>query len=69
MSKKRRNFWDVRSPVLRPLWLRVVIVTASAGWALLEFLSGNMFWAIIFGTAAAYLYVQLLLKFDLPDED
>ncbi|MDE0112522.1 MAG: hypothetical protein OXI87_02280 [Albidovulum sp.] len=64
MSNKRKNFWDIRSPVLRPLWVRVLIVAVCAGWTLVEFLSGSVFWAVIFGAAAVFLFVQLLVRYD-----
>ena len=64
MSKNRKSFWDLRSPLLRPLWLRVLIVVVCACWTILELLAGSIFWTMIFGAAAVYLYVQLLVKFD-----
>lgn len=66
MSRKRSNWLDVQSPVLRPLWLRIVIVGICAIWAIFEIVSGNLFWAILFGAAAAYLGYQLFVVFD-PD--
>ena len=68
VSKKRRSFWDVRSPILRPLWLRVLIVVVCAFWAVVEILSGSVFWAVIFAAAAVFLFVQLLVKFDQPTD-
>lgn len=65
MSRKR-NWLDVQSPVLRPLWLRVTIVGICAIWAIFEIISGSLFWAILFGAAAIYLGYQLLVVFD-PD--
>lgn len=62
----RRNWLDVQSPVLRPLWLRIVIVGVCALWAIFEIAGGNWFWAILFGAAAVYLGYQLLVIFD-PD--
>lgn len=64
MSNNRKSFWDLRSPMLRPLWLRVVIVVVCTCWTIVEFLLGNVFWTMIFGAAAVFLYVQLLVRFD-----
>ncbi len=66
MSRKR-NWLDVQSPVLRPLWLRIVITGICAIWAIFEIVSGNLFWAILFGAAAVYLGYQLFAVFD-PDD-
>ncbi|MCY4462411.1 MAG: hypothetical protein OXC26_18765 [Albidovulum sp.] len=68
MSSKRKNFWDIRSPVLRPLWLRISIVAVCAVWTIVELLSGSLFWTIIFGAAAVFLFVQLLVKFELESD-
>ena len=64
MSRQRKSFWDLRSPVLRPLWLRISIVIVCAAWTVVELRTGNYFWAIIFGASAAFLYRKLLWKFD-----
>lgn len=66
MSRKR-NWLDVRSPVLRPLWLRMAIVGICAAWAVFEVVGGNPFWAILFGAAAVYLAYQLFVVFDRDD--
>ena len=64
MSKNRKSFWDMRSPLLQPLWLRVLIVVVCACWTVVELLQGSVFWTMIFGAAAVFLYVQLLVRFD-----
>lgn len=38
----------------RPLWLRVAIVAACAGWALFEYANGQTGWALMAAAAAAY---------------
>ena len=65
MSRKR-NWLDVQSPVLRPLWLRVVIVGFCGIWTAFEIIGGHLFWAILFGAAAIYLGYQLLVVYN-PD--
>ena len=66
MSRKG-NWLDVQSPVLRPLWLRIVIVGICFVWTVFEIVNGNLFWAILFGAAAVYLGYQLFVVFD-PDD-
>ncbi len=64
---RRRNYFDVQSPVFRPLWLRGAIVALCLGWALFELAGGNVFWAILFGAAGIYLFHQFFVVFD-PDK-
>ena len=64
MSTNRKSFWDLRSPWLQPLWRRRLIVAACAGWTVVEILLGSVFWTMIFGAAAIFLFVKLLVKFD-----
>ena len=64
----RRNWLDVQSPVLRPLWLRVVIVALCLGWALFELSGGAVFWSILFGAAGLYLGYQFFVVFDPADK-
>ena len=54
----------MQSPVLRPLWLRLLIVAACLVWAVVELRGGNRFWAALFGSAGLYLAYQLLLVFN-----
>lgn len=57
----RRNWLDVQSPALQPVWVRVTIVALCLGWALFELLGGAVFWAILFGSAGAYLFYQFFV--------
>lgn len=59
-----RGFLDVRTPMFRPLWVRVVVTAALTGWAIFELLNGNLFWAILFGAAGLYLAWALLVAWD-----
>ncbi len=61
-----KNFFDVQSPVFRPLWLRLAVVAACLGWAIFELTIGAAFWAMLFGGAGAYLAYQFFVVFD-PD--
>lgn len=42
------------SDFFRPLWLRATIVAACAGWAVLEYASGQSGWAMIAAAVTAY---------------
>ncbi len=61
------KFFDVQSPMFRPLWLRLAIVVLTFGWAIFEGLAGNVMWAVVFGAAGVFLAYQFLAVFD-PDQ-
>ena len=48
------KFLDTDHPMFRPLWVRVLIVAGTAGWAVVEFVAGEPLWGAAFGGAAAY---------------
>jgi hypothetical protein len=68
MSGEKKSFWDVRSPALRPLWLRVVLVAVCGVWTVVEAVSGSPFWMIIFGAATVHLFWQLIVTYDRGSE-
>lgn len=68
MGKPRFNALELRHPVLRPLWRRVVFVALLAGWTLLEVLAGNPVWALLVGGIGAYAVYVLFFDFSLPDD-
>jgi hypothetical protein len=39
---------DTDHPFFRPLWIRVLIVVVTGGWAIFEFATGAPFWGIVF---------------------
>lgn len=52
---------DPAHPFFAPAWRRVAIVAVCLGWALVELVTGAVFWAILFGAAGAWcLYVFFL---------
>ncbi|WBU52485.1 hypothetical protein [Paracoccus sp. SCSIO 75233] len=53
---------DPNHPFFRRKWVRIACVVAPAGWAVLELATGNPFWAIVFGAAAAALFHALILN-------
>jgi len=64
------RFLDVQNPMFQPVWLRAVIVVICCGWAVFEAMGGNVFWAILFGSAGVYLGYQFFVVWDPnPNED
>ncbi len=65
-------FIDTNHPMYRPLWVRLVIVGACAGWAVVEFVNHEPFWSTLVGGLALYAAYALLLTFkpsvDKPGE-
>ena len=59
----RKNF-DLKHPSLKPLWVRVLAVVLSAGWAIAELFIGSPFWAIPFAVAALYMAYVFFLSPD-----
>ena len=47
----------------RPLWLRLGIVAACAGWAVLEWLHGETGWALVAAAATAYGVWSFLIAY------
>lgn len=50
----------------RPLWIRLAIVAACAGWAVLEWVHGESGWAMIAGAVTLYGVWSLLIAFEPP---
>lgn len=61
------KFFDVQSPVFRPVWLRLLVVVLCLGWAGFEAVAGSGGWAVLFGAAGVYLGYQFFVVFD-PDQ-
>lgn len=53
---RRRRFLDADHPMLRPLWVRVLIVAACAAWAAFEFRSGSGLWGAVFLALGVYAF-------------
>ena len=60
--------FDTSHPMLRPLWVRLLICVISCGWAILEWSLGHVTWATIFGLCGATMIYLLLLTYQ-PSED
>ncbi|WP_179380737.1 hypothetical protein [Jannaschia marina] len=66
---KGRGFLDVQTPFFVPVWRRVVAVAVLTGWTGMEVANGAVFWAILFGSAAAYLGYQFFVAWEDPAEE
>ncbi len=54
---------DPSHPVYKPLWVRILIVAVCFGWAAVETLGSQPFWAMLSGALGAYSAWMLLLNF------
>ena len=49
-----KKFIDTDHPMLRPLWVRILLVAICAGWAVFEFTGGSSTWGFAFLALGAY---------------
>lgn len=54
---------DPSHPMYKPLWVRILIVAVCFGWAAVETLGSQPFWAMLSGALGAYAAWMLLLNF------
>ncbi|MGB1033782.1 MAG: hypothetical protein ACPG7W_00990 [Paracoccaceae bacterium] len=59
-----RDTFDVRHPMFRPVWVRVLVCAVVLGWAAWEFRAGAAFFGVIAGLSGAYLVHQFFWVFD-----
>jgi hypothetical protein len=57
-----RRFLDADHPMFRRAWVRWLTVALPAAWTVFEAASGNWFWAVLFGAAAAYAFWVLIVR-------
>lgn len=62
-----KHIFEVRHPVFRPLWRRILVTGLCLGWAIFEWSKGDQLWAIGFGASGVYLFIQFFLNFDPQD--
>ncbi|MBB4566119.1 hypothetical protein [Rhizobium leucaenae] len=55
---------DPNHPVYKPLWVRVLIVAVCLGWAIVEALGPQPFWAVLAGGLGVYAAWMLLFSFN-----
>ena len=58
------QFFNLRHPFFLPLWRRVVTVAFCAIWALVELVTGGVFWAMLFGASAIWCAYEFFITFD-----
>jgi len=56
--------FDLDHPFFRPLWIRVVIVAVTLGWALFEFIAGAPTWGGLFGAIGLYVTYKFFFDFN-----
>ena len=61
------RFLDVRHPMFRPLWVRLVVVALIAAWTAFEFTRGAALWGLFFAAAGLYLGYRFFVVFDPKD--
>lgn len=49
-----KKFIDTDHPMLRPLWVRILLVAICIGWAVFEFVGGSGAWGGLFLALGAY---------------
>ncbi|MDR9773477.1 hypothetical protein RJJ65_12540 [Rhizobium hidalgonense] len=54
---------DPNHPAYQRLWVRIAIVAVCFGWAGVELVTGDPFWAVLAGGAGAYSFYMLFLTF------
>ncbi len=60
------KFFDLNHPFFKPLWIRILVTGIALGWAVIEAMTGEPFWAILFGAAAAWCAHSFFFS---PDND
>lgn len=53
------QLFELQIDFFLPLWRRVLLVAFCLAWALFEFITGAVFWGIIFGSLGVYAMWQL----------
>ncbi len=59
-----KDAFEVRHPIFRPMWRRVLVVAVLSAWTLYEVSQGNWGWAALFGGAILYLAWAFFWAFD-----
>jgi len=59
---------DPNHPAYRRLWVRIAIVAVCFGWAVVELVTGDPFWAVLAGGAGAYSFYMLFWTFNPQPE-
>ncbi|GAA0778068.1 hypothetical protein [Roseibium denhamense] len=60
-------FGPVEHPWLDPLWARLLLVSACAGWTCVEYFFGSVTWVYIMGAITLYAGWAYLISYQGPD--
>ncbi|MCG6883664.1 MAG: hypothetical protein LJE62_07925 [Silicimonas sp.] len=60
----KKTYFEVRHPIFRPFWTRALFTGVISGWALFEWTNNSQVWAMVFGAAGLYLFLQFFVFFD-----
>ncbi|RDL44437.1 hypothetical protein DN730_08545 [Marinomonas piezotolerans] len=55
---------DSEQEFFRPKWRRIAVTAFCAGWALLEWFTGNPMWSVIFAAMTGYCLWKYWFTFD-----
>ena len=55
--------FDTSHPMLRPVWVRLLLCGLTLAWAGLEWFLGNNTWAMIFGGLGLYFVNILMINY------
>ncbi|ANM05483.1 hypothetical protein AMC78_CH03420 [Rhizobium phaseoli] len=59
---------DPKHPTYQRLWVRIAIVAVCFGWAAVEIVGGDPFWAVLSAAAGAYAFYMLFWTFNAQPE-
>ncbi|HMQ57486.1 MAG TPA: DUF3329 domain-containing protein [Rhizobiaceae bacterium] len=60
--------FDFNHPFFKPLWIRILVVAFTLGWALFELSMGATFWAMLFGAMGLAALWGLFVTFNPRDD-
>lgn len=63
-----RDLFDLQVPFMKPVWRRYVMVIACIGWGIVEFITANPVWGILFTAVGVYAIWQLFIA-PWPDKE
>ena len=63
----KKSFFEVRHPFFRPFYRRFIATAVILVWAVFEWTNDAQAWALVFGTAGVYLFLQFFVHFDPKD--
>ncbi len=65
---REANLFETSHPMLRPLWVRLLICGVTLLWGCFELFMGSVTWAVIFGVVGLICVYHLLIDYVPPEE-